>query len=123
MIQDFSSQFSSFCPYMKDLSLFSKYPVYIKLYVYMCMCTITSYRRHDSFLRFHIATVVVCETRVETSDNDLTELKRGIGSVNSYANQLGKNNNASLKRDKITKNIINAPKSRNSKNLSSVVPD
>ena len=34
MIEDFSSQFSPFCPYAKDLSLFSKHPVYIHIYIY-----------------------------------------------------------------------------------------
>ncbi|EGI70632.1 hypothetical protein G5I_00572 [Acromyrmex echinatior] len=41
---------------------------------------VTSYRRHDSFLRLHVATMVgVCEIRAEPSDNGLTELKRETG--------------------------------------------
>ena len=28
MVKEFSFQFSSFCPYMKDLSLLLKYPAY-----------------------------------------------------------------------------------------------
>jgi len=34
MIEDFSSQFSPFYTYTKDLSLFSKHPVYIHIYIY-----------------------------------------------------------------------------------------
>ena len=69
-----------------------------------------------------------CETRAEPSDNGLTELKRGTGQAPRKlvnANQPGKNNNLNVgpKRNKIAKDIINASKSRNSKNLSFVVLD
>ena len=90
---------------------------------------VMSYRRHDFFLRLHVSTMVgVCETRAEPSDNGLTELKRGTGQAPQKlinANQPGKNNNLNKgpKRDKIAKDIINAPKSRNSKNLSFIIRD
>ncbi|KAG5346602.1 RRT15 protein, partial [Acromyrmex charruanus] len=60
--------------------------------------------------------VGVCETRAESSGNDLTELKRWTGQAPPRelvnANQSGKNNNLNVgpKRDKIAKDIINAPK-------------
>ena len=88
-----------------------------------------SNRCHDSFLRLHVATMVgVCETRAEPSDNGLTELKRAIGQAPRKlvnANQSGRNNNlnAAPKSDKIAKDIINAPKSRNSKNLGFIIRD
>jgi len=62
---------------------------------------------------------------VESSDNDLRELKRGTGQVLRKlinANQPGRNNNlnAGPKSDKVAKDIINASKSRNNKNSSFV---
>ena len=81
------------------------------------------------FLRLHIATMVgVCETRAEPSDNGVTELKRKTGQAPRKvvnANQSGRNNNfnAGPKSDKIAKDIINASKSRNSKNLGFVTRD
>jgi len=64
---------------------------------------------------------------VESFDNDLTELKRRIEQdpqklVNANQRRRNNNLNADPKSDKIVKDII-APKSRNSKNSSFVVPD
>ena len=72
--------------------------------------------------------VGVCEIRVEPSDNGLTELKRRTGQAPRKvvnANQPGRNNNLNVgpKIDKIAKDIINAPKSRNRKNLGFVIRD
>ena len=60
----------------------------------------------------------VYETRVKSSDNGLTDLKRETEQASRKfvnANQPGRNNNLNVdpKRDKIAKDTINAPKSRN----------
>ena len=79
--------------------------------------------------QLHVAiTVGAYEIRVESADNGLTDLKRGTGQAPRKlinANQSGRNNNlnAGPKGDKIAKDIINVPKSRNNKNPSFVVPD
>ena len=82
------------------------------------LCPVTSYRRHDSFLSKESAPHRDYETRVESSDNSLIEMKRGIGQAPRKlvnANQRERNNNLNIgpKKDKITKNIINAPNNTN----------
>jgi len=66
----------------------------------------------------HVATVVdIYETRVESFDNGQI-WKEGPNKLRENANQSGRNNNfnAGPKSDRIAKDTINAPKSRNSKN-------
>jgi len=59
---------------------------------------------------------------MESSNNGLTDLKRKTGQAPRKlvnANQSGRNNNLNVgsKSDKIAKDTINAPKSRNSKKI------
>jgi len=79
--------------------------------------------------RLHVATVVgIYEIWMESSDNGLnrSEKRNRISSAKTRKRQSTERNNnlnAGPKSDKIAKDTINAPKSRNSKNPSFVVPD
>ena len=94
------------------MCMLRKHPVHIYLKYVLRPTDATIF-----FLRLHVATVVgVYETRAESSDNGLTELKKRTGQPSRKvvnANQPGRNNNLNVgsKRDKITKDIINAPRS------------